>query len=98
MDMVAVRALLSTLNSLTQSGLQASGLLPDQNPVDRGAAAQHAPAAEPWGEGEYAEGGVEPLLEELLRDPVVRLMMQADRLEPDQVGALLRSRRWQAEP
>lgn len=29
----------------------------------------------------YAQAGVEPPLEEVLRDPIVRLVMRADRLE-----------------
>ena len=99
--MVAVRNLLSSLNSLAQSGLLASGLLP--NGDDHGAAvAADAGASgsspEPWWEGEYVEGGVEPPLEELLDDPVIHLMMRADRLEPEQVRRLLTSGHWQARP
>ncbi len=90
--MVAVRNLLSTLNSLAQSGLLASGLLP---PAEDGGAAGYAePAApEPWEEdGEYAQGGVEPPLDEVLDDPVVRLMMRADRLDPEEVRRAMISR------
>ena len=46
--------------------------------------------AEPWYEGAWAHAGDEPPLEELLRDPVVRLVMRADRLEPAQVRRWLR--------
>ena len=46
--------------------------------------------AEPWYEGAWAHAGDEPPLEELLRDPVVHLVMRADRLEPAQVRRWLR--------
>ena len=92
--MVAVRNLLSTLNNLAQSG----GWLP---PAENGAAAApHTSAgdssSEPWWEGEYAEAGVEPPLEELLDDPVMHLMMRADHLEPEQVRRLFMSGQRQA--
>jgi hypothetical protein len=92
--MVAVRNLLSTLNNLAQSGLLASGWLRagDTDVVDASGGAW-----EP-GEGAYTEAGVEPPLEELLDDPVIHLMMRADRLEPEQVRRLLTSRQGQAEP
>jgi hypothetical protein len=82
-NMVAVRDLLSTLNNLAQSGLPASG---------------GESSSEPWCDGEYAEAGIEPPLEELLDDPVIHLMMRADHLEPEQVRRLLTSRQGQAEP
>jgi hypothetical protein len=88
---MAVRNLLSSLNSLAQSGFVASGWR-DSDPV-----ATLATAAAPE-EGPYAEGGIEPPLDELLDDPVIHLMMRADRLEPEQVRLLLTSGRWRAEP
>jgi hypothetical protein len=95
--MVAVRNLLSSLNSLAQSGLLASGWLRTADydvaaPTDAGA------SGGPWEppEGPYTEGGVEPPLEELLDDPVIHLMMRADHLEPEQVRRLLTSRQGQA--
>jgi hypothetical protein len=95
--MVAVRNLLSSLNNLAQSGLLASGWrLGESGPV-----ATNADACRPLpeeGEGPYADGGVEPPLDELLDDPVIQLMMRADRLEPDQVRLLLTSRQWPVEP
>jgi hypothetical protein len=99
--MVAVRNLLSSLNNLAQSGLLASGW--PRLPEHGGAvAAEDASAgdasAAPWWEGEYVEGGVEPPLEELLDDPVIHLMMRADRLEPEQVRRLLTSGERQAKP
>jgi hypothetical protein len=100
MDMVAVRNLLSTLNNLAQSGLLASGWLPlaESGGVASPAASAGGSSSEPWWEGEYAEAGVEPPLEELLDDPVIHLMMRADHLEPEQVRRLLTSARQQAEP
>ena len=82
--MVAVRNLLSSLNSLAQSGLHASGWRDGDHAA--------TVAADPH-EGPYAEGGVEPPLDELLEDPVIHLMMRADHLEPEQVRLLLTSRR-----
>ncbi len=95
--MMAVRNLFSTLNSLAQSGLLASGWL--RLPEDDGAtapadASAEDPSTDLW---HYAQAGVEPPLEELLDDPVVHLMMRADRLEPEQVRRLLTSRPGQTE-
>jgi hypothetical protein len=88
--MVAVRALLSTLNGIAQAGLLAgSRVWPGEMPGDGGAGAAED-LAEWWDEGAYAHAGDEPLLEDLLRDPVVHLVMRADRLEPAQVRRLLR--------
>lgn len=86
---MAMRNLLSTLNGLAQSGLMASGWLRQQE--DDAPAPMDEAAAPPW--EPYTEAGVEPPLEELLQDPVIRMMMQADRLEPDQVRKLLSARR-----
>ena len=88
--MVAVRALLSTLNGIAQAGLIAgSRVWPAEMPGDGGTPAADDPE-EWWDEGAYAHAGDEPLLEDLLHDPVVRLVMRADRLEPAQVRRLLR--------
>jgi hypothetical protein len=89
--MVAVRNLFSTLNSLAQSGLLASRWLrfPEGDGVTSADASVDDSSTELW---YYAQGGVEPPLEELLHDPIVRLMMRADHLEPDQVRRLLTSR------
>jgi hypothetical protein len=90
--MVAVRNLLSTLNSLAQSGLLAGGWLKLAED-GRAPGCIEASALDPWEEeGEYTQGGVEPPLQELLDDPVVRLMMRADRLDPDEVRRVLISR------
>jgi len=71
----AVRTILSTLSGLAQA-------------VPRSAAARGGrPAAPqesrpgPW-EGAWAHAGPEPLLEDLLSDPLIRQLMRADRVEP----------------
>jgi hypothetical protein len=89
--MVAVRALLATLNGFAQVGTLA------RSRARRGVA-DREPAGEPWYEGAWAHAGDEPPLEELLHDPVVRLVMQADRLEPAQVRRLLDSGQWPIAP
>jgi hypothetical protein len=81
--MVAVRALLSSFNGLAQAGSAARGWLRS------GPASGEGRAAPPADDGAYAHAGDEPLLEDLLHDPVVRLVMDADRLEPAQVRRVL---------
>jgi hypothetical protein len=84
---------------MAQSGLLASGWLRTADHdgaalTDAGASGSSAdPREDAW-----AEGGVEPPLEELLDDPVIHLMMRADRLEPEQVRRLLTSREGHAGP
>jgi hypothetical protein len=92
MNMVAVRNLLSSLNSL---GLHPGGWREGDRVTTLAAARGGLP--EP-GEGPYAEGGVEPPLDEVLDDPVIHLVMRADHLEPEQVRRLLTSGQWRAEP
>jgi hypothetical protein len=88
--MVAVRALLATFNGLTQAGaLARSWAWPGGAPA--GSAEDAEDRTEPWYEGAWAHAGDEPALEELLRDPVVHLVMRADHLEPAQVRRWLRS-------
>ena len=88
--MVAVRTLLATFNGLTHAGVLArSGTWPGSALAGETAAVDDG--AEPWYEGAWAHAGDEPPLEELLRDPVVRLVMRADRWEPSQVRRYLRS-------
>jgi hypothetical protein len=88
--MEAVRNLLSSLNTLAQSGLVARGSRETDLVAPLAGAAPE--------EGPYAEGGVEPPLQELLDDPVIHLVMRADRLEPEDVRRLLTSGQWRAEP
>jgi len=94
--MVAVRNLLSSLNSLAQSGLHARGWRDDYGATAPAAVAHDV--TRDLGQGAYAEGGVEPSLDELLDDPVIHLMMRADHLEPEEVRFLLTSGRWRSEP
>ena len=94
--MVAVRNLLSSLNSLAHSSLLASGWRDSDRITTLAAAGRGA-----WpelAEGPYAEGGVEPPLDELLDDPLIQLRMRADRLEPEEVRLLFTSGRWRGEP
>jgi len=82
----AVRAILSTLSGLAQAkpGLAAA----------RGGHAAAAPrAAVASAESAYAHAGPEPRLEELLSDPLIRLVMRADRIEPAELRRLLGLRR-----
>ncbi len=88
--MVAVRALLATLNGLTQAGMVARSWAWPAGAVTGDAREADDDDAEPWYEGAWAHAGDEPPLEELLRDPVVHLVMRADRLEPAQVRHWLR--------
>ena len=90
--MVAVRALVSTFNGLTQAGSLARDWLRSGPASGYGHRRRAGPAAEPADDGAYAHAGDEPLLEDLLHDPVVRLVMDADRLEPAQVRRLLRAK------
>jgi hypothetical protein len=85
--MVDVRNLLSTLNSLAHAGLLATGRLRSSEEVSASGA-----LPDPW-QGDDVQAGVEPRLEDLLGDPVVRLMMQADHLEPEEVRRQLVSGR-----
>ena len=79
--MAAVQAIMSTLSGLAQAG---SSLAPRgwrTAPAQRPAAARC--------EGAYAHAGPEPRLDDLLSDPLVRLLMRADRIEPADVRRLL---------
>ena len=86
--MLAVRTLLATLNDLAYGGALARAW---HRPRPVSAARGRLDGPSPW-ESRYAHAGVEPSLEELLHDPVVRLVMRADRLEPAQVRSLLRAK------
>jgi hypothetical protein len=82
----AVRAILSTLNDLAQGRSVVGGARPWRWAGAAGVARAAVPG--PW-EGPYAHAGAEPLLDDLLCDPLVRLLMQADRVEPLEVRRLL---------
>lgn len=88
--MAAVQVIIATLNELAQVGSLPGALL------RRGArlADPIGPdLPEAWEQGPYAQAGVEPLLEDMLHDPLVRLVMRADRIEPAEVRRALDSKR-----
>jgi hypothetical protein len=93
--MVAVRNLLSSLNSLAHSGLLAGGWPRPAEDEALPTTADAEGSAEPE---PYAEGGVEPPLDELLDDPVIHLVMRADRLEPEEVRRILNVGKGQPAP
>jgi hypothetical protein len=89
---MAVRTILSTLNGLTQAGLLAGAWLRRAaGPARSGSSARPEGLREPR-EQPYAQGGVEPPLEEVLRDPLVQSVMRADQWEPAEVRRLLKSK------
>ena len=83
--MAAVRAILSTLSGLAQARPALAAA--------RGGHATGAARAVASAEGAYAHAGPEPRLEELLSDPLIRLVMRADRIEPAELRRLLGLRR-----
>ena len=83
--MAAVRAIISTLSGLAQAGPGLASRGWRAPPAQRPAAAR--------GEGAYAHAGPEPRLDDLLSDPLVRLLMRADRVEAADVRRLLGLRR-----
>jgi hypothetical protein len=84
MEQMAIRPLVATLSEVAQIG----SLAGDFAGHGSGPAADAEDRAECWYEGAWAHAGVEPSLEDLLRDPMIHLVMRADRWEPAQV------RRW----
>jgi hypothetical protein len=94
--MAAVRALIDTVNELAQAPLRAGGRVwRGTGPSGRaGAKRTIAPARaviEPPVSLDirYAHGNLEPPIDELLRDPMVRQVMRADRLDPADVRRTL---------
>jgi hypothetical protein len=86
--MPAVQDILSTINQFAQArlpvmgGWRAMGFAGRTDPLVR---PDHPDTAE----GAYAHAGPEPLLHEVLDDPVVQLIMQADRVQPAELQHLL---------
>ena len=92
--MPAVQDILSTINQFAlarlpmvggwrAAGFEASRTSLTGRPI--------APVRADWPdlpESEYAHAGPEPLLDEVLCDPVVQLIMQADRVQPADVRRL----------
>jgi len=86
--MPAVQHILSTINQFAQARLpvmgswRGVGFAGRTDPLVR---PEHPDAPE----SPYAHAGPEPLLDELLGDPVVQLIMQADRVQPTDLQHLL---------
>ena len=92
--MPAVQDILSTINHFAQARLPVVGswraasfqatrsFLTGRTVVPAGSEAPDLP------ESEYAHAGPEPLLDEVLCDPVVQLVMRADRVQPAEVRRL----------
>jgi hypothetical protein len=93
--MPAVHEIISTLNQFAQARLPAAGWRGGSFDATRFIPAgwMRAPPAVPEApevaESAYAHAGAEPPLEEVLSDPVVQMIMQADRLQPAEVRRLL---------
>ena len=93
--MPAVHEIISTLNQLAQARLPASGWRGGSFDATRFIPAGWMKAAPVMSEAPevlesaYARAGTEPSLEEVLSDPVIRLIMRADHLEPAEVRRLL---------
>jgi hypothetical protein len=85
--MPAVQDILSSINQFAQArlpvmgGWRAAGFAGRTDPHVR---PEHPDAPE----SPYAHAGPEPLLDEVLCDPVVQLIMQADRVQPAEVRRL----------
>ena len=93
--MPAVHEIISTLNQFAQARLPAAGWRGGSFDATRFIPAgwmrvpPAVPEAPEVAESVYAHAGTEPPLEEVLSDPVVQMIMQADHLEPAEVRRLL---------
>jgi hypothetical protein len=95
--MAAVRTIIDTVNELAQAPLRASSRvwggrqagLSGRLDAKRAMPARAATESPPL-DVRYAHGNVEPPLEEVLGDPIVHLVMRADRLDPADVRRSLR--------
>jgi hypothetical protein len=102
--MPAVHEIFSTLNQFAQARLPAAGWRGGSFDATRFIPAgwMRPPPAAPdlleVLESAYARAGTEPPLEEMLSDPVVELIMRADRLQPADVRRLLETTRRQLTP
>jgi hypothetical protein len=86
--MPAVQHILSTINQFAQARLPAMGGWRAggcAGRTDALARPEHPDAPE----SAYARAGPEPPLDEVLGDPVVQLIMQADRVQPTDLEHLL---------
>jgi hypothetical protein len=97
--MPAVHEIISTLNQFAQARLPAAGWRGGAFDATRfvwGGWMRSSPVAPELpeaAEGAYACAGAEPALEEMLSDPVIQLIMQADHLKPAEVRRLLEAAR-----
>lgn len=86
--MPAVQQILSTINQFAQARLpmvgswRAAGFEASRSFLTGRPVAPVRPQSPEQPEGEYAHAGPEPLLDEVLCDPVVQLIMRADRVQP----------------
>jgi hypothetical protein len=96
--MAAVRALIDTVNEMAQAPLRAGsrvwrgrGAGSGRSFGARRAIASAGAVIEPPVplDSRYAHGNLEPPIDELLRDPLVHLVMRADRLDPTDVRRTL---------
>lgn len=89
--MPAVQDILSTINQFAQArlpvmgGWRAMGFAGRADPL---VSPEHPDAPE----SAYAHAGAEPELDEVLDDPVVQLIMEADRVRPTDLRQLLGAR------
>jgi hypothetical protein len=93
--MPAVQHILSTINQFALAHLpdmgswRAAGFEASRSFLTGRESVPAGPEAPDLPESEYAHAGPEPLLDEVLCDPVVQLIMQADRVEAAEVRRLL---------
>lgn len=85
--MPAVQDILSTINQFAQARLPAMGRL--AMGLAGWADPPIAPNEPDLPDSVYAHAGPEPLLDEVLGDPVVQLIMEADRVRPADLRHLL---------
>jgi hypothetical protein len=98
--MPAVHEIISTLNQFAQGRRPAGrrgGRFDAIRLLSAGWMKPPDTIAEP-SEGAYAHAGTEPPLEELLSDPVVHLIMRADRLQPADLQRLIEDTQRQFAP
>jgi hypothetical protein len=88
--MPAVQDILSTINQFAQARLPAMGSWRAMGFAGRADPVLIPEVSDP-SESAYAHAGPEPLLDEILCDPVVQLVMQADRVQPADVRRLRRN-------
>ena len=86
--MPAVQDILSTINQFAQARLPVMGSWRAMAFAGRGDP-QVSPDDLDALESAYAHAGPEPLLDEVLDDPVVQLIMQADHVQPAELQDLL---------